>query len=134
MKTVKICLNSIEKVKSFVNDITKFDVDFDLVSGRYVIDAKSIMGIFSLDLSKPIDLSIHADEELDSILNILKPYLIEEYFTKLFTLHKNQPGVAGLILFLFPFATPFSIQSCRGFFKVYSSFLTFRSISSADTP
>ena len=78
MKTVKICLNSIEKVKSFVNDITKFDVDFDLVSGRYVIDAKSIMGIFSLDLSKPIDLSIHADEELDSSLNILKPYLIEE--------------------------------------------------------
>ena len=78
MKTVKICLNSIEKVKSFVNDITKFDVDFDLVSGRYVIDAKSIMGIFSLDLSKPIDLSIHADEELDSILNIMKPYLIEE--------------------------------------------------------
>ena len=78
MKTVKICLNSIEKVKSFVNDITKFDVDFDLVSGRYVIDAKSIMGIFSLDLSKPIDLSIHADDELDSILNILKPYLIEE--------------------------------------------------------
>lgn len=77
MKTVKICLNSIEKVKSFVNDITKFDVDFDLVSGRYVIDAKSIMGIFSLDLSKPIDLSIHADDELDSILNVLKPYIVE---------------------------------------------------------
>ena len=49
MKTVKISLNSIDKVKSFVNDITKFDYDFDLVSGRYVIDAKSIMGIFSLD-------------------------------------------------------------------------------------
>ena len=78
MKTVKICLNSIEKVKSFVNDITKFDVDFDLVSGRYVIDAKSIMGIFSLDLSKPINLSIHADEELDSILNVLKLYIREE--------------------------------------------------------
>ena len=78
MKTVKICLNSIEKVKSFVNDITKFDVDFDLVSGRYVIDAKSIMGIFSLDLSKPSDLSIHADDELDSILNVLKPYIVEE--------------------------------------------------------
>ena len=61
MKTVKISLNSIDKVKSFVNDITKFDVDFDLVSGRYVIDAKSIMGIFSLDLSKPIDLNIHAE-------------------------------------------------------------------------
>ena len=50
MVTVKISLNSIDKVKSFVNDLTKFDSDFDLVSGRYVIDAKSIMGIFSLDL------------------------------------------------------------------------------------
>ena len=47
MKTVRISLNSIDKVKSFVNDLSKFDVDFDLVSGRYVIDAKSIMGIFS---------------------------------------------------------------------------------------
>ena len=77
MKTVKICLNSIDKVKSFVNDITRFDVDFDLVSGRYVIDAKSIMGIFSLDLSKPIDLNIHADSELPEVLDTLKPYIIE---------------------------------------------------------
>ena len=76
MKTVKISLNSIDKVKSFVNDITKFDNDFDLVSGRYVIDAKSIMGIFSLDLSKPIDLSIHAEDNLDNILEVLKPYMV----------------------------------------------------------
>jgi phosphotransferase system HPr-like phosphotransfer protein len=76
MKTVQISLNSIDKVKAFVNDITKFDNDFDLVSGRYVIDAKSIMGIFSLDLSKPIDLSIHAEENLDEILEVLKPYII----------------------------------------------------------
>ncbi len=76
MKTVQISLNSIDKVKAFVNDITKFDNDFDLVSGRYVIDAKSIMGIFSLDLSKPIDLSIHASDNLDEILEILKPYMI----------------------------------------------------------
>ena len=75
MKTVKISLNSIDKVKSFVNDITKFDVDFDLVSGRYVIDAKSIMGIFSLDLSKPIDLNIHADTDIDTILAVLAPYM-----------------------------------------------------------
>ena len=77
MKTVKISLNSIDKVKSFVNDITKFDYDFDLVSGRYVIDAKSIMGIFSLDLSKPISLNIHANESLPAILEALKPYIIE---------------------------------------------------------
>ena len=77
MKTVKISLNSIDKVKSFVNEITKFDYDFDLVSGRYVIDAKSIMGIFSLDLSKAIDLNIHAAyAALDEILEILKPYLV----------------------------------------------------------
>ena len=77
MKTVQISLNSIDKVKSFVNDITKFDYDFDLVSGRYVIDAKSIMGIFSLDLSKSIDLAIHTDENLDDIMEVLKPYLVE---------------------------------------------------------
>ena len=69
--------NSIDKVKSFVNDITKFDYDFDLVSGRYVIDAKSIMGIFSLDLSKPIDLNIHADDNVDEIMAMLKPYLCD---------------------------------------------------------
>ena len=76
MKTIQISLNSIDKVKAFVNDITKFDNDFDLVSGRYVIDAKSIMGIFSLDLSKPIDLSIHAGDNMDEILEVLKPYTI----------------------------------------------------------
>lgn len=77
MKTVKICLNSIDKVKAFVNDITKFETDFDLVSGRYVIDAKSIMGIFSLDLSKNIDLNIHAEDNVDDILAILKPYIVD---------------------------------------------------------
>ena len=76
MKTVQISLNSIDKVKSFVNDITKFNNDFDLVSGRYVIDAKSIMGIFSLDLSKPINLNIHAEENINEIMTVLAPYII----------------------------------------------------------
>ena len=78
MKTVQISLNSIDKVKSFVNEISKFDNDFDLVSGRYVIDAKSIMGIFSLDLSKPINLNIHADENMNAILETIKSYIIVE--------------------------------------------------------
>ena len=77
MKTIQISLNSIGKVKSFVNAINQFEFDFDLISGRYVIDAKSIMGIFSLDLSKPIDLSIHTDENIDDIMEVLKPYLVE---------------------------------------------------------
>ena len=76
MKTVKISLNSIDKVKAFVNDVTKFDTDFDLVSGRYVIDAKSIMGIFSLDLSKPIDLNVHSEDNVDKIMEVLQPYIV----------------------------------------------------------
>ena len=76
MKTVKISLNSIDKVKSFVNDITKFEYDFDLVSGRYVIDAKSIIGIFSLDLSKPIDLNIHTEGGAEDVLEVLKQYQV----------------------------------------------------------
>lgn len=77
MKTVRISLNSIDKVKAFVNDLTKFDEDFDLVSGRYVIDAKSIMGIFSLDLSKPIDLNVHSESNVDEIISILSPYIVD---------------------------------------------------------
>ena len=77
MKSVKISLNSIDKVKSFVNDIAKFDAEFDLVSGRYVIDAKSIMGIFSLDISQPIDLHIHADGDATEILKAIEPYVIQ---------------------------------------------------------
>lgn len=77
MTTVKISLYSIDKVKAFVNDLSKFDSDFDLVSGRYVIDAKSIMGIFSLDLSKPIDCTIHAEEGIEEILNTLAPYTVK---------------------------------------------------------
>ncbi|MGN0437569.1 MAG: HPr family phosphocarrier protein [Lachnospiraceae bacterium] len=76
MKTVKISLNSIDKVKNFVNDIARFDAEFDLVSGRYVIDAKSIMGIFSLDISQPIDLNIHTEGDVTEILEVLKPYMI----------------------------------------------------------
>ncbi|MDD6328602.1 MAG: HPr family phosphocarrier protein [Eubacteriales bacterium] len=77
MIAVKISLNSIDKVKSFVNDISGINAEFDLVSGRYVIDAKSIMGIFSLDISKPIDLNIHTEENNEEIMAAIKPYLAE---------------------------------------------------------
>ena len=77
MLKARISLNSIDKVKSFVNDISGFNAEFDLVSGRYVIDAKSIMGIFSLDISKPIDLIVNTDADDEDILAALKPYLAE---------------------------------------------------------
>ena len=79
MKTVQISLNSIDKVKNFVNDLTKFNTDFDLVSGRYVVDAKSIMGIFSLDLLNPIELTAHTEDETEAqaLLRDLKPFIVE---------------------------------------------------------
>ena len=76
MQKVQISLNSIDKVKTFVNTISQYDFDFDLISVRYVIDAKSIMGIFSLDLSKPIDLTIYTDDDTSDVLEALKPYII----------------------------------------------------------
>jgi len=63
MKTYNISLSSVNAVKTFVNLANSKDFEIDLVSGRYIIDAKSIMGIFSLDLSKPIRLEIHADDK-----------------------------------------------------------------------
>lgn len=76
MTSVTVNINSIEKVKKFVNVITIYDNDFDLVCDRYVIDAKSIMGIFSLDLSKDIDLTIHGDN-VDEVLDKLAPYIVK---------------------------------------------------------
>ena len=76
MYETTIQLNAINDVKDLVNKVMLFNYDIDLVSGRYAIDAKSIMGIFSLDLSKPIDLNIHAEENVDEVLQVLKPYMI----------------------------------------------------------
>lgn len=75
MHTVQVNLNSVEKVRAFVNSVNTFDSEFDLVSGRFVIDAKSIMGILSLDLSKPITLNIYSDD--DAIMESLKLFLVE---------------------------------------------------------
>ncbi len=63
MKEYTVKLNSIEQVKEFVALTNKCAFDIDLMSGRYAIDAKSIMGIFSLDLAKPLKMIVHADDE-----------------------------------------------------------------------
>lgn len=57
-----VSLNSIDKVKKFVNIVSNFEEDFDLIHDRYIIDAKSIMGVFSLDLTKEINLVVHTDD------------------------------------------------------------------------
>ena len=74
MKTFEILLSSINDVKNFVNTVSKYDYEIDLTSGRYVVDAKSIMGIFSPDLSKPIKVEIHNDNS-DDLVSELKPYI-----------------------------------------------------------
>ena len=74
MKKVVISIGSITDVKSFVNIVSKYDFEIDLISGRYVVDAKSIMGIFSLDLGKPIDVEIHSDS-CDKLLEELAPFI-----------------------------------------------------------
>ena len=77
MYETTISLQAINDVKDFVNTVMLFNYDIDLVSGRYAVDAKSIMGIFSLDISKPIDLNVHTDEDTEDIMAALKPYLAE---------------------------------------------------------
>ncbi|MCI5891781.1 MAG: HPr family phosphocarrier protein [Clostridiales bacterium] len=75
MKKVTISLAAINDVKNFVNIVTKYDFDVDLISGKYVVDAKSIMGIFSLDLSKPIDVQVHSDD-CDTFIDEIKNYIV----------------------------------------------------------
>lgn len=76
MKSVKISLRMAESVKNFVNIVSKYPYDIDLHSGRFIIDAKSVLGIFSLDLSKPIVLEIYEDNCAD-LLEELKDYIVE---------------------------------------------------------
>ncbi|MCI8600865.1 MAG: HPr family phosphocarrier protein [Oscillospiraceae bacterium] len=74
MKTRHIMLDTINDVKEFVGIVSRCEYEVDLISDRYTIDAKSIMGIFSLDLSKPIQMNVHADE-CDSFLNEISRFL-----------------------------------------------------------
>lgn len=75
MQTFNLMLNSINDVKDFVNIVSKYSFDVDLTSGRYVVDAKSIMGIFSLDLSKPIKVEVR-DDNCDAFLKEVERFKV----------------------------------------------------------
>lgn len=75
MKSIPIKLSFAEEVKTFVNVANRYNYDMDLRAGRHVVDAKSILGIFSLDLSKPITLEVYADN-CDDLLEELKPFVV----------------------------------------------------------
>lgn len=77
MKEVNISLQTIDTVKAFVSTAITFKEDMDLINGRYVVDAKSILGIFSMDLSQPLCLRVHAeDEKVDAILAEFAEYIV----------------------------------------------------------
>ncbi|MBR4225087.1 MAG: HPr family phosphocarrier protein [Oscillospiraceae bacterium] len=76
MKKATIRLSTINDVKNFVSKVSLCDYDVDLISGRYAVDAKSIMGIFSLDLEKPIALEAHTDNA-DAFFAAIKQYMID---------------------------------------------------------
>ena len=76
MTTTTVALKAIDDVKDFVNAVLRFDFDIDLVSGRYAVDAKSIMGIFSLDLSKTIELRAYTDDA-EEMLAVLDRFIVK---------------------------------------------------------
>ena len=76
MTKTTVSLQAINDVKDFVNIVMKYDFDIDLVSGRYAVDAKSIMGIFSLVLSKPIELNAHTDDA-DKFMKDIEKYIVK---------------------------------------------------------
>ena len=76
MSTMYIRLSTIQDVRNFVEIVSMSDIEVDLSSGRYVVDAKSIMGIFSLDLLKPILLTAHTDD-VGELFEKLKPFATE---------------------------------------------------------
>lgn len=76
MKEIKIFLGTIDRVKNFVNEVSHLECDVDIVSGRYVIDAKSIMGIFSTDLSKPVNVRVYAEgAEAEKAMEVINPFI-----------------------------------------------------------
>ena len=76
MKSVTIRLNYAEEVKTFVNTVNRYPYEMDLRSGRHVVDAKSILGIFSLDLSKAISLDIYSDE-CDALIQDIQQFVVQ---------------------------------------------------------
>ena len=76
MKTVKIRLSTISDVRDFVNIVVAYDGEVDLISGRYVVDGKSIMGIFSLDLLSPITLRTEGPDA-DDLIKKLGNYIVD---------------------------------------------------------
>ena len=77
VQDVQISLRSIDDVKQFIQTITMFDGNFELISGKYIVDAKSILGVFSIDLSKPVVLRIDVEKtKMEEVLKAISVYRV----------------------------------------------------------
>ena len=78
MKKIKIKLVTVQDIRNFVNIAAKYDVDLDFEQGRYIVDARSLMGIFSLDLLNPVDFVIHSDDEkiINAVIDDVKVWVV----------------------------------------------------------
>ena len=77
VQDVQISLSSIDDVKQFIQTITMFDGNFELISGKYIVDAKSILGVFSIDLSKPVVLRIDVEKtKMEEVLKAISMYRV----------------------------------------------------------
>lgn len=77
VQDVQISLSSIDDVKQFIQTITMFDGNFELISGKYIVDAKSILGVFSIDLSKPVVLRIDVEKtKMEEVLKAISVYRV----------------------------------------------------------
>lgn len=77
MKSVNVLLNSIDAVKKFVDTVSGYECDMDMMTGSYIVDAKSIMGILSMDLLHPLEFRIHSDgSQSEMILNQIAAYIV----------------------------------------------------------
>ena len=76
METVYVYFSTVMEVKRFVENISPLEGDFDLIDGRYVVDARSLMGIFGMNLMKPIQLRIHKNSK--KAMQAIKSFIVEE--------------------------------------------------------
>ncbi len=78
MKSIKIKLAQIDDVYTLVNTLVAYDGDVDLESGRYKVDGKSLLGIFSLNLREPVLLTFHDEEKAEELFEKLKNLVVED--------------------------------------------------------
>lgn len=83
MFTRKLQLNTVDKVKTFIDLMHSYSYSADITSGRYIVNAQSIMGVFSLNLEKPVTIVVHCTDEQDSeaaaeLAQLCKDFIVKE--------------------------------------------------------